>query len=92
MQVFMCDICKNPNCHRNGKEHKTRKDQQIFYKCNICNNTINITLYCITTRKAAKKINNVINVVDGQGLANNHDRQIRGQTNFRSTFVMLKQK
>ena len=72
------------------EKHKTRKNQQTFYKCNMCNNTIKITLYCITTRKAAKGIKNIINAVDGQGLANNYDRQIQGQTNFRSTFVMLK--
>ena len=72
------------------EKHKTRKNQQIFYKCSMCNNTIKITLYCITTRKAAKRIKNIINAVDGQGLANNYDRQIQGQTNFRSTFVMLK--
>ena len=38
------------------EKHKTRKNQQIFYKCNMCNNTIKITFYCITTRKAAKGI------------------------------------
>ena len=32
------------------------------------------------------------NVVDEQGLAHNYDRQIQGQTNFISTFVILKQK
>ena len=72
------------------EKHKTRKNQQTFYKCNMCNNTIKITLYCITTRKSAKVIKNIVNAVDGQGLANNYDRQIKGQTNFRSTFVMLK--
>ena len=34
----------------------------------------------------------MINVVDGQGLANNYDRLIQEQTNFRSTCVILKQK
>ena len=72
------------------EKHNTRKNKQTFYKCNMCNNTIKITVYCITTRKAAKRIKNIINVVDGQGLANNYDRQIQRQTNFRSTFVMLK--
>ena len=72
------------------EKHKTRKNQQIFYKCNMCNNTIKISLYCITTRKAAKGINNIINAVDGHGLAKNYDGQIQGHTNFRSTFVMLK--
>ena len=72
------------------EKHKTRKNQQTFYKCNMCNNTIKITLYCITTRKAAKVIKNIINAVDG--LANSYDRQIQGQTNFISTFVMLKKK
>ena len=71
-------------------EHKTRKNQHIFYKCNICNNKTNITLYCITMRKAANRIRNIINVVDGQGLAKNSERQIQGQTNFGSTFIMLK--
>ena len=72
------------------EKHKTRKNQQTFYKCNMCNNTIKITLYCITTRNAAKGIKNIIIAVDWQGLANNYDTQIQGQTNFRSTFVMLK--
>ena len=72
------------------EKHKTRKNQQTFYKCNMCNNTIKITLYCITTIKAAKGIKNIINAVDGQGLANNYERQIQGQTKLRSTFVMLK--
>ena len=67
------------------EKHKTRKNQQIFYKCKMCNNTIKIT-----TRKAAKGIKNMINAVDVQGVANNYDRQIQGQTNSRSTFVMLK--
>ena len=70
----------------------TRKNQQVFYKCNMCNNTMKITLYCKPTRKAETIIKNIINVVDGQGLANHFDRQIQGPTNFRSTFVMLKQK
>ena len=56
----------------------------------MCNNTIKITLYWKTTRKATKEIKNLNNAVDGQGLANNYDRQIQGKTNFRSTFVMLK--
>ena len=72
------------------EKHKTRKNQQTFYKCNMCNNTIKITLYCITTRKSAKVIKNIVNAVDVQGLANNYDRQIQGQTNFRSTIFMIK--
>ena len=72
------------------KKRKTMKNQQAFYKCNMCNNTIKITLYYVTTRKAAKGIKSIINSVDWQGLTNNYDRQIQGQTNFRSTFVMLK--
>ena len=39
------------------EKHKTRKNQPTFYKCNMCNYTIKIPLYCITTRKAAKGIN-----------------------------------
>ena len=72
------------------EKHKTRKNHKTSYKCNICNNTIKIILYCITTRKAAKGIKNINNAVDGPRLANNYDRQIQEQTNFRSTFVMLK--
>ena len=72
------------------EKHKTGKNQQIFYKCNMCNHTININLHCITTRKAAKWIKNKTNAVYRQGLANNYDRQIQGLTNFRSIFVMLK--
>ena len=71
-------------------KHKTRKNQQTFYKCNMCNNTIKITVYCITIRKDAKGIKNIINAVDGQWLAYNYHRQIQGQTNFRSTFPMLR--
>ena len=61
------------------EKHKTGKNQQTFYKCNMCNNTIKIALYCITIRQAAKKIKNIINAVDEQGLANNYDRQIQGK-------------
>ena len=32
------------------ENHKTRKNQQTFYKCNMCNNTIKVTLYCITPK------------------------------------------
>ena len=72
------------------EKQKTRKNRQIFDKWNMCNNTIKITLNCITTRKATKGINIIIDAVDGQGLANNYDTEIQGKTNFRSTFVMLK--
>ena len=71
------------------EKHETRKNPQICYKCNMCNNAFMITLYCITIRKAATGIKNIFNAVDGQGLVNN-ERQIQRQTNFRSTFVMLK--
>ena len=47
-------------------------------------------MYCITTRKDANGIKNIINAVDGQWLANNYDRQIQEETNFRSSFLMLK--
>ena len=46
------------------EKHKIEKNQQTFYKCNMCNKTIKITLYCITTRKAAKRIKNIVNAVD----------------------------
>ena len=72
------------------EKHKTRKNQKTFYKLNMCNNIIKITLYCITTRKSAKVITNIVKALDRQGLASNYDRQIQQQTNFRSTFVMLK--
>ena len=84
MPVFKCYICKNCDWHKNGREQKTRKNQQLFYKCKMCNNTIKITLYCITTRKAAKNIDNIINVVDGQGLANNYDRKIQVSLSYSS--------
>ena len=48
--------------------------------------------FVITTRKSAKGIKNIIIAVDRQGLANNYDRQMQGQTDFRSTSVMLKYK
>ena len=63
------------------EKHNTRKNQQTFYECNMCNNTIKITLYCITKRKSSKVIKNIVNAVDGQGLANNYDRQIQRHTN-----------
>ena len=72
------------------EKHETSKNQQTLYKCNMCNNTIKIASYCITKRKTAKGIKNIIIAVDGQGLANNYDSQIQGQTNFRSTFVIIK--
>ena len=56
----------------------------------MCNNTIKITLYCITTRKDARGIKNINNAVDGQWLANKYDRQIQEPTNFRSSYLMLK--
>ena len=43
----------------------------------------------MTTRKDGREIKNIINAVDGQGLTNNYDGQIQGQTNFKSIFVML---
>ena len=92
MPVFKCYICKNPNWHKNGRETQDQEESANIYKCNMCNNTIKITLYCITTRKTAKGIKNMINAVDVQGVANNYDRQIQGQTNFRSTFVVLKKR
>ena len=63
------------------EKRKIRKNQQTFYKCNMCNNTIKITLYCITTRKVAKGIKTyyAVDAVNGQGLANNYDSQIQEQ-------------
>ena len=65
------------------EKHKTGKNQQKFNKFNMCNHKTKITLYCITTRNITKGIKNMINAVDGQGLANNYGRQIQGQTNFK---------
>ena len=53
------------------EKNKTRKNQQTFKKCHMCNNTIKITLYCIITRKSAKGIKNITNSVDGQGPGKN---------------------
>ena len=72
------------------EKHKTRENQQTFFKFTMCNNKIKIPLYCITTRKVAEEIKNIINAVDGEGFAINYDRQIQGETNFRSTLVRLK--
>ena len=41
-------------------------------------------------KKAAKGRKNIINAIDGQGLAHNYVGQIQGQTNFKSTFFMHK--
>ena len=57
MLVFKCYICKNPNWHKKEEEHKTKKNQQTFYQCNMCNNTIKITLYCKKSRKKDKEHN-----------------------------------
>ena len=59
------------------EKHKNRKNQQTFYKRTMCNNAIMITLYCITTRKAAKEKRDIVNAVDGQGLANNYDKKYK---------------
>ena len=64
------------------KKHKTRKNQQTFYNFNMYNNTIKITLYCITIRKATKGIKNIINAVDGQGITNNYERQSKDRSDF----------
>ena len=85
--VFKSYIFKTPNWHKNGREIQDQ-EESAFYKYNMCNNTIKITLQ--HTQKTAKGITNIINAVDGQRIANNFDSQIQGQTNFRSTFVMLK--
>ena len=64
---------------------KTKKNQQIFDNSNMWNNTIKITFYYITTRKATKGIKNIFNAVDLQGVANNYNRQIQGQKYFCQT-------
>ena len=92
MPELRCHICKILIGIKMVEKHKIRKNQQTFYKFNMCNNTIKITLYCITTGKSTKGIKNIINVVDEQELANNYDSQVQEHTNFRRTFVMLKQK
>ena len=66
-------------------------NQQTFHNCNMRNNKIKVTVYCIITRKeTAKGTKNLIDAVDGKGIGNNYDRQIQGQSNFRNTFVILK--
>ena len=91
-RIFSCQylsvtFAKILNGIKMVEKHKTRKNQQTFYKIH---NTIKITLYCITKRKSANGIKNIINAIDGKGLANNYDRQIQGQNNLRTTFSMLK--
>ena len=90
MPVCKCYIYKTLIGTKMVEKHKTRKNQQTFDKCNMCNNTMKVTLYCIPTRKATKVIKKIVNAVDGPGLANNYDRQIQVQTIFRSTCAMLK--
>ena len=70
------------------EKHKMSKDQQIFYECNMCNNTMRITF--LLKKEEEKRMLNKLNVVDGQGLATNYDGQIQGQTNFKISFFMLK--
>ena len=71
MPVFKCYICKNPNWHKNYRKTPDQEESAKIYKCNMCYNKIKVTLYCITTRKAAKGIKNINNAVDGEGLAYN---------------------
>ena len=66
------------------------KDQQTFYKYNMCNRTIKLTFLLHNYKKSCKRDEEQIYAVDGHGLAYNYDRQIKGQTNFRTTLVMLK--
>ena len=37
------------------EKQKTGKNQQKLNNCNMCNHIINITLYCITTKKRLKR-------------------------------------
>ena len=46
--------------------------------------------YSQNQEKPQKVVTNITNAVDEHGLEYNHDRQIKGQTNFRIAFVMLK--
>ena len=55
----------------NGIKETQDQEESANITCNMCNNTIKITLYCITIRKAAKGIESIINAVDVQGVANN---------------------
>ena len=66
-------------------KHKTRKNHFISVTCA----TIQSRSLC-TARKAAKGVKLIMNAVNGQRLANKYGSQIQGQTNFRSTFVMIK--
>ena len=36
------------------EKHKTRRNQQTFYECNMCNNTIKITMYFVLQEKPQK--------------------------------------
>ena len=58
------------------------KDWQTFYKCKMCNNTFKITFLLHNYKKSRKRDKEQNNAVDGQGLANNYDGTIQGQTNF----------
>ena len=44
------------NWHKMVEKHNTKKNQQTSYMCNMWNNTVKMTLYCITTRKATEEI------------------------------------
>ena len=71
--IFKCYICKNPIGRNMVEKQKMSKNQKTFYKCNMCNNTIKITFLLHNYKKSR-----LINAVDGQGMANNNDRQIQG--------------
>ena len=54
------------------KNHMMSNDEKTFDECNMCNNTMKITLLH-NCKKGSK-----INAVDGQGLAISYDRPIQG--------------
>ena len=73
------------------EKHKIRKNQQTFNKCTMCNNKININLYCITTRRSKKpKRDKEYNWCSVWKMASYQLWQIQVQSNFRSTFVIFK--
>ena len=61
--------------------HKMSTDQNVFYNCHMRNTTMNITIIMHNYKRDCKMNEICFFVVDGQGLANNYDIQMQGQTN-----------
>ena len=81
-QYLSVTFAKNTNLHKNGREHNPGRISKYF-KNVTCATVQSRSLVLHNYKKSRKRIKNIVNVVDGKGLANNYDR---------GTVVMLKHK